>query len=304
MVTPDLYRVLTNCMADVVTCHGRNGLVLFVSPVAETMFGTKIHDLMGRGLYDLIHLGDRPVFLSALSDCALSGKIRSAEFRVRRDQTAGDCAMDFIWVEMRCSLLDQDFDPGHDASDRQVVAVMREITERKVRDSELAEAHGELDRANAAKSRFLATMSHELRTPLNAIIGFSEMLTKKDALMIDAGRQCEYAKLINETGRHLLAVVNGILDMSKIENDSFEIAPEAFAECLRICPSHGSRLYSFARSCHRGEVLRARTQPGSQKSATIGGHGVLGLPAKELRRCRIAAPRLRPIAGGRSPGHQ
>src|SRR5436853_1508867 len=72
-------------------------------------------------------------------------------------------------------------------------------------------------------------MSHELRTPLNAIIGFSEMLAKKDALMIDAERQCEYAKLINETGRHLLAVVNGILDMSKIENENFEIAPESFA---------------------------------------------------------------------------
>jgi cell cycle sensor histidine kinase DivJ len=229
MVTPDPYRVLTNCMADVVTCHGRNGLVLFVSPVAESMFGAKIHDLMGRGLYDRVHLGDRPAFLSALSDCAMSGKSRSVEFRVRRDQPAGDSAMEFIWIEMRCSLLDQDFDPGHDAGDRQVVAVMREITERKARDCELAEAHGELDRVNAAKSRFLATMSHELRTPLNAIIGFSEMLTKKDALMIDAGRQCEYAKLINETGRHLLAVVNGILDMSKIENESFEIAPEPFA---------------------------------------------------------------------------
>jgi cell cycle sensor histidine kinase DivJ len=72
-------------------------------------------------------------------------------------------------------------------------------------------------------------MSHELRTPLNAIIGFSEMLAKEGALMIDAERRHEYAHLINESGHHLLAVVNGILDMSKIETGHFEITPEPFA---------------------------------------------------------------------------
>src|SRR5205823_8162904 len=84
------------------------------------------------------------------------------------------------------------------------------------------------ERANAAKSRFLATMSHELRTPLNAVIGFSEMLCKESALMIDAARRHEYAELINESGRHLLSVVNGILDMSKIETGNFAITPEPF----------------------------------------------------------------------------
>ena len=73
-------------------------------------------------------------------------------------------------------------------------------------------------------------MSHELRTPLNAIIGFSEMLTNEEL----AAHRCrrgasEYAQLINESGHHLLAVVNGILDMSKIETGNFEITPEPFA---------------------------------------------------------------------------
>ena len=72
-------------------------------------------------------------------------------------------------------------------------------------------------------------MSHELRTPLNAIIGFSEMLTKEEALALDAERRNEYAGLINGSGHHLLAVVNGILDMSKIETGNFEITPEPFA---------------------------------------------------------------------------
>jgi two-component system, cell cycle sensor histidine kinase DivJ len=76
-------------------------------------------------------------------------------------------------------------------------------------------------------------MSHELRTPLNAIIGFSEMLTNEE-LTFDAARKLEYAKLINESGRHLLSVVNGILDMSKMETGNFEITPEPFAPAPAI----------------------------------------------------------------------
>ncbi|MGO9701240.1 MAG: sensor histidine kinase, partial [Xanthobacteraceae bacterium] len=87
----------------------------------------------------------------------------------------------------------------------------------------------EAERANAAKSRFLATMSHELRTPLNAIIGFSDMLMEEAALRLDAMRREEYAGLINDSGHHLLAVINGVLDMSKIETDNFEITPEPFS---------------------------------------------------------------------------
>jgi two-component system, cell cycle sensor histidine kinase DivJ len=80
-------------------------------------------------------------------------------------------------------------------------------------------------------------MSHELRTPLNAIIGFSDMLTKESSLMLDAGRRAEYAGLINDSGKHLLAVINGILDMSKIETGNFEIMPEPFdpAQVIAAC---------------------------------------------------------------------
>jgi cell cycle sensor histidine kinase DivJ len=83
-------------------------------------------------------------------------------------------------------------------------------------------------------------MSHELRTPLNAIIGFSEMLREESALMIDAKQRHDYAHLINESGHHLLSVVNGILDMSKIESGNFEITPEpvaaerVIAECCEL----------------------------------------------------------------------
>ena len=107
--------------------------------------------------------------------------------------------------------------------------MLRDVTERKRQQQALLDARVEAERANAAKSRFLATMSHELRTPLNAIIGFSDMLMKEKALMLDAERRTEYAGLINGSGQHLLSVVNGILDMSKIETGNFEITPEPFA---------------------------------------------------------------------------
>ncbi|MEJ2378607.1 MAG: HAMP domain-containing sensor histidine kinase, partial [Pseudolabrys sp.] len=77
------------------------------------------------------------------------------------------------------------------------------------------------------------TMSHELRTPLNAIIGFSEMLTNEQ-LVLDETRKLEYAKLINDSGRHLLSVVNGILDMSKMETGNFAIALEPFAPAAAV----------------------------------------------------------------------
>ena len=71
-------------------------------------------------------------------------------------------------------------------------------------------------------------MSHELRTPLNAIIGFSEVMTHEMFGPIGAARYLEYAKLIHESGGHLLALINGVLDMSKIEAGKFELQEEIF----------------------------------------------------------------------------
>src|SRR3981081_1144073 len=125
-------------------------------------------------------------------------------------------------------------------ADCEVVAVMRDVTARKDEEHALEMARAESERANVAKSRFLATMSHELRTPLNAIIGFSEMLQAEGTLMIDAKQRHDYGDLICESGHHLLSVVNGILDMSKIESGHFEIMPEpvaserVIAECCEL----------------------------------------------------------------------
>ncbi len=227
----DRYRLLARNMTDVITRHGRDGAVLFASPAAESLFGCGIAALQGHGLFERVHVADRPAYLTALGDAAALAESRSVEFRARRARADGDgrLAVEFVWIEMRCRPLNHAAAEGNAQSHREVVAVLRDVTERKRQEQALEDARAEAERANAAKSRFLATMSHELRTPLNAIIGFSEMLMKEEALMLDAKRRNEYAGLINGSGYHLLSVINGILDMSKIETGNFEVTPEPFA---------------------------------------------------------------------------
>ena len=222
-VEEDRYRLLARHMSDVVSRHRKNGAVQFISPAAEAVLGTSAAGLLGHGLFDRVHVADRPAYLTALADSAHGGEGRSVEFRLRRDGKGSD--IDFVWVEMRCRPLDQ----GATTPDGEVVAVMRDVTERKMQRQALEEARAVAEHADASKSRFLATMSHELRTPLNAVIGFSEMIMQEDLLMLDAKRRKEYAQLINDSGQHLLSVVNGILDMSKMESGTFELTPELFA---------------------------------------------------------------------------
>jgi cell cycle sensor histidine kinase DivJ len=232
-VEEDRYRLLAHNMSDVISRHHRNGGVRFISPAAEAMLGAPVSRLIGYGLFDRVHVADRPAYLTALSDAARGGEARSVEFRLKRDlirgrETGQAGQMDFIWVEMRCRPLDQ-VPAISDSSEAEVVAVMRDVTDRKNQEQALDLARTAAEQADASKTHFLATMSHELRTPLNAIIGFSEMIMQEDVLMLDAARRREYAQLINDSGQHLLSVVNGILDMSKMESGNFEIMPEPFA---------------------------------------------------------------------------
>jgi PAS domain S-box-containing protein len=107
-----------------------------------------------------------------------------------------------------------------------VFAAARDVTERKLFERALEEKNAELEHASRMKSEFLATMSHELRTPLNAIIGFSEAL--KDGLMgVLNDIQVEHIGDIFSSGQHLLALINDILDLSKVEAGMMALELEA-----------------------------------------------------------------------------
>ncbi len=102
--------------------------------------------------------------------------------------------------------------------------VVRDISERARERAELIAAKEDAEAGSRAKSQFLAHMSHELRTPLNAIIGFSEMMTGKVHGPMGSPKYGEYADHVLDSGRHLLAIINDILDLAKVEAGKYELA--------------------------------------------------------------------------------
>ena len=103
-----------------------------------------------------------------------------------------------------------------------LVGVTRDVTEQKKTEQALVKAKQEAEQANKLKSSFLANMSHEIRTPLNAIIGFSQLMSRDKTL---SDKQKEYNFSIIHAGEHLLALINDILELSKIEAGRVELNP-------------------------------------------------------------------------------
>jgi PAS domain S-box-containing protein len=108
-----------------------------------------------------------------------------------------------------------------------IVGAMLDITERKEAESEIINAKIEAEAASRTKSEFLTTISHELRTPLNAIIGYSDMLIEEDFGKIN-DKQKRFSQHIHNSGKHLLELINDILDISKIESGKLELLYEDF----------------------------------------------------------------------------
>jgi PAS domain S-box-containing protein len=198
--------VLDNAADAIITLTG-DGVVRSLNPAAERIFGYTAADLEGQPM-SLLLAGDDAAEASPaawLGRHELPGKRRDGEL----------FPMDVAVSAM--SLADQEL----------FIAVIRDITDRKRTEAELAEARDQPLEANRTKSAFLANMSHELRTPLNAIIGYSEMVEEElheeglDALVTDLQK-------INSAGRHLLTLINDVLDLSKVESGRMDLFIEEF----------------------------------------------------------------------------
>jgi cell cycle sensor histidine kinase DivJ len=228
----DRYRLLAENATDMITRHDEKGRVLFASFAAQQLFGEPAQKIAGDGLFERVHVADRPAYLTALSRSFAGNESIAVEFRVRR-ATGAEPAR-YVWVEMRCRPLRAEDTAGDRPG---IVAVTRDISDRKAQEAEILRTRDEAESASRAKTQFLANMSHELRTPLNAVIGFSEILNRELFGAIGEVRYRDYARLIHESGEHLLNVVNDILDMSKIEAGKFKIVKEPFdvAPLLKSC---------------------------------------------------------------------
>ncbi len=210
---------LLRTAGDLFVSYEAGGTVAAIDPACLELLGLPPVDLIGRGLFEHVHVADRPLFLKAVADAAHGSETIVVTFRLRaaRADTEGAPATTFLWMEMRAKRLHAG-----------VVSFLRDVTAHRRNEADLNAARQAAEEASRSKDNFLANMSHELRTPLNAIIGFSEMLASSELRPRDLAKQTEYAGIINQSGQHLLAVVNSILDMSKIQSGTFSISPEPF----------------------------------------------------------------------------
>jgi PAS domain S-box-containing protein len=219
---------------------------LYVSPQIESLLGFSQKEWVEDPIlwYRQLHPDDRVRWHSEFAQTCALGKDFHSEYRfIARDGRV-------VWVQGEAKMVrNEDGRPVYlqgiafditarkhveEALHRANQVLQEEIGERqRVEEmfrrvnSDLVLAHGQAVEANRIKSTFLANMSHELRTPLNAIIGYSELLQELAARKIAEDPTPDLEK-INRAGKHLLTIINDILDLSKIEAGKIQLLPEQF----------------------------------------------------------------------------
>jgi PAS domain S-box-containing protein len=207
-------KAILDTATDGVLVLARGGRILSANRSAQALFGYEAHELLRLPFAAVL----APESERAAADY-LAGLLRDGVATVMND------GREVIGRERQGGLIPLFMTVGHVGDDpEKLCAVFRDLTQWKKTEEELIAAKRQAEKASSAKSDFLAKVSHEIRTPLNAILGFSEVMMEERFGAIGNDRYRQYLKDIHASGGHLIALINDLLDLSKIEAGKLELA--------------------------------------------------------------------------------
>jgi PAS domain S-box-containing protein len=206
------YRSVVSQVHEVIFRADENQRWTFLNPAWTEITGFTEEETLGRSIFDCVHPEERPMAMLAFRAMA-EGTRSSSRHEGRYLTKTGDIR----WMEVHVRV---SRDAGGTCTG--VAGTLRDVTERRHAEEALRNAREAAEAASRAKSEFLSRMSHELRTPLNAILGFGQLLEIEDL----SPENQESVGHILRGGRHLLDLINEVLDISGIEAGRLRLSPE------------------------------------------------------------------------------
>jgi len=208
------FRLLADNANDFISIYSLDSICLYASPSVEKLLGYKPEEMLGKVFKEIAHPEDHDIVVKTNAK-STNAEGPSPRYVFRMLHKEGH----WEWMEST-STVEKDPRTGKFSH---VSSVSRVVTDRILHEQELSLAQEAAESANRAKSEFIAHMSHEIRTPLNAIIGFSEVMRDQLFGPLGSDRYMDYMNDIHNSGKHLLDLINDILDLSKIEAGKFEL---------------------------------------------------------------------------------